>query len=306
MGEIRVLYVSQFMLLHKLKQARDTKAQASSREELGELEELLRDISFPPLHDSRPVLRQKIEYLARVHREVVRSCEAIRKYESDLNSSFASSGFPSMDGQQISTDELLKRSYLMILEADRQYKAQDREIKRLENSAARRKKEIAVLRSHVQELETSALVKTIDVLRENCMSEVPAKDGPKRAAIETLIEAFEKSEKTRASLQDQVLRLKSFLVEESRNDTHDPKNPSLGNIFMEIIELREIVKSRVVDVIKPCMSKLRESEPRLLVPSISSVEPLMPDEPSTSRKLDSITSSFSEDFSQDLDSILHV
>ena len=294
------------MLLHKLKKARDHRVQDYSKEEHEKLEELLRDISFPPLDESRPVLEQKIEYLARVHKEVVRSCEAIRKYESDLNSLFASGAFSSMEGQHISTDELLKRSYLMILEADRQYKTQDREIKILRKTVARKKKETADLRKHLQELETSSVTRTIDVLRTKCMSEVPATDIAKRAAIETLIDAFEKSEKTRASLQDQVIKLKSFLVEESRNEMHDPKNSSPGNLFMEIIELRELVKSRVVDILQPCMSDLRESEPRLMVPSVSLVEPLIPDEPSTSRKLDLISSSFSEDFSQDLDSLLHV
>ena len=203
----------------------------------------------------------------------------IQRYEAELKSLI--DGGPDDGGSdRLGMDELVKRAYFMVQEADRQYRNQAHRMADMAVATQRRKEEVRQLRAKIAELEDSHLKSKIEILREKCNREVGVGDREKISAIDTLIGGFQEAEKKRILLQKEIVRLKAIVV------LPEPQEDELSetNLFVEITELREIVKEFQMDKYRSSINsdwEIRQSIPRCVPPvPMQGRGPFLPDIPS--------------------------
>ena len=301
------------MLLHKLAQAKTENPDRWERVKRSLLPVIASGNDFQEPISDKSVF-DGIENLVKMHCELRASVTIIQKYEQDLKTIFHTTRQPEEDPlRQLSTSELIKRAYMMILEADRQHTQQTATIKRLQVVSERKTKEVRLLRERLRDADRTALITNIQTLRDGAIREVGQTDSRRRSAVEKLIEAYRFSEEKRMRLEEQVIKLKSIIgyASESQNEC---SRPSGSNLFMELIELREIVKKTVVDTFQKSVSDtvepdLIESVPRLLPPRPRIVMDSQPYENASDDQrsktddfIDSLGHSFSDERLHDLNS----
>jgi hypothetical protein len=300
------------MLLRKLAEARKEKP-----DRWDHIKSLLMPVigSGKPLHE--PITDQsvfdRIEKLVKMHRELGTSVATIQKYEQDLRTIFRTTRQVDEDPlRQLSTAELIKRAYMMILEADRQYTEQNATISRLQTILYRKTKEVRLLRDKLRDSDRTAVTTNIQLLREAAIREVGEDDPRRRSAVEKLIEAYRSSEEKRLRLEEQIVKLKSIIGDDNQSQGVSSRPPA-SNLFMELIELRDIVKNTVADTLLKSdnfvQPDLMESFPRLLPPRPRFIvereppEDLRVDQHSRADDfLDSLGQSFNDERNQDLNS----
>lgn len=300
------------MLLRKLAEARKEKPDRWDRIKnllgpvIGSGKRLHETITDQSVFDS-------IEKLVKMYRGLSTSVATIQKYEQDLKTIFRTTRQVDEDPlRQLSTAELIKRAYMMILEADRQYTEQNGTISRLQMISDRKTKEVRLLREKLRDSDRTAATTNIQLLRDSATREVGEDDPRRRSAVEKLIGAYRSSEEKRLKLEEQIVKLKSIIGDDNQPQQKSCQPPA-SNLFMELIELREIVKNTVADTFLKSdnyvQPDLIESFPRLLPPRPRF---LMQQEPPEDLRieqhsaaddfLDSLSQSFNDERNQDLNS----
>ena len=268
------------MLLHKLTEARDARKLADEKDS-----DLLRRIrkiveSVPRTMsrsksshqmNSDDSLVQTIQNLVATHNTLSKCCGVMLRYERDLASIL---GQQSTVDSSIPASELLKRSYLTVMEADRQFRSQANRIEELEVLVKRKSLECKELRERMETLEGEYMTQNICVLQERSMVEVGS-DGSRRSALNTLIEGYKKSEARRRALEIEVVRLRAISENNSNRSEAVTDQYFPGNLFIELQELREIVKEFVVRNMGNDCTEITESNPRLFPPQANPVDSSM-------------------------------
>ena len=159
----------------------------------------------------------------------------IKEYEEVLRLITESEASPCGEGD-LPLDELVRRAFSIVREADRQYRSQYQELVEFRKSLARRTAEVHSLRAKNSQLEDSILKSKIDNLRSTCGS--LGKSDDQRQAVDTLVAAIKDSEARRVQVEQELIKTKAAL-REIPNACFANESP---NLFVEIAELRELVR----------------------------------------------------------------
>jgi hypothetical protein len=261
------------MLLHKLAEARQAKYSNTkdnkTEDAFSRISKLVESVEVPGLErsgDEVEYVFNTVDHIVKTYNKINKCSATISKYEQDLAKMFSKDIAGSDDLKP--TENLLKRAYLMLTEADRQYRYQTKRLTELEEIAESKTFEVRKLRARLGEIETTCFRKEISILHERAVSEV-GKDAEKRSALETLIEGYEKSESRRKSLELEIVKLQSRLSQQNGKLTQQNDASIPGNLFIEIGELREMVKEIIGNVFTVVPKQLSESVPRLVPPTPS-------------------------------------
>ena len=216
------------MLLRKLAEAREAKQ--GSDPTLVRIQQLLDGIEI-----DQDGLVGKVAFLVESFKKYSKCSRVIHQYERDLHSLFHEETPLTPGGSPVG--ELVKRAFLMITEADRQYRSHTKRIVELERLVTFKSAEVKELRNRLTELETNQVDRDISILQEHALRDINIE---KRPALNTLVEGYRKSESRRKSLEVEIIWL--------RSRTQEPHRPpeEKGNLFHELVELRQMVKELTV------------------------------------------------------------
>jgi hypothetical protein len=248
------------MLLHKLAEAKQNLTIDDPR--ISDLLQRIRKIVLPS-GESGETLISTILGLVETHQTLSKSCSFIQRYEQDLASILEKER--DMAESSIHVGELHKRSLMTLMEADRQCRSQIARIEELESVSQKKSAECKELRARLEEVEAESMNRNICILQERSMDEIGS-DGTKRSALNTLIDGYRKSEARRRALEIEVVRQRALLATEGSG--RKPQEFS-GNVFIELQELKEIVKELVSKRMLEGSEIITESLPRFPPPAKS-------------------------------------
>jgi hypothetical protein len=237
------------MLLSKLAEAKQGKKGSSLVEgdTLARILELLDDVEKPAISVSdspRKHLCDRIEALVAELKVLRRCSKVIKQYESDLASLFVG---PACGARHVGhMDQMLERSYLMLFEADKQCRHHNKRIIELEAEVRRLVTVNQSLGKRLREHEAENTRKSMRLLQERCFDEV-GENTERGRAVATLIEGYQQTYEAKNKLEHEVAKLRSSVDEGWSAIKMDGLFPTFeGNIFVEIQELREIIKEFVI------------------------------------------------------------
>jgi hypothetical protein len=172
---------------------------------------------------------ERVKTMHEVFQALHESLARIEEYESKLAGLLMkeSSGDTVWFGKILSACTLLEK-------ADEELDASRGAMKSVNGDLEAKREEVRQLRSRLSKAENTRIAERVDLMKTN-LSDMDS-SGPRRRASETLITAYEESERVRVTLEKEVIKLKAALDATQKNFTH---NEPLRE-FQQLSRLEEV------------------------------------------------------------------
>ena len=169
---------------------------------------------------------EKIKYMQQTHNTIHESLRGITEYETKLESLIEESR------RNEKLPEQILSAWNVLHRAENEVKHLTSEICSLRGSLEAKQEEVRQLRSRLSKAENSRISERVDVMKSNLVEGSESR----RRASETLITAYEESERIRVTLEKEVIKLKSMVETAQKHLSEEMEEPT----FTEIARLEEI------------------------------------------------------------------
>ena len=188
---------------------------------------------------TREQVLEKIQSMQRTYDTVNESLCRIEKYEHKL-----ASMIEEWRGNEKLPDHILSASNVLERAGD-EVRCLKEDLTSVRGSLEAKQEEVRQLRSRLSKAENCRILERVSIMKTSLVDE----SEPRRRASETLITAYEESERVRVTLEKEVIKLKSIV--ESAQNISVRDNEGKSSIFAEVSRLEEINRQLIRSTTQP-------------------------------------------------------